>query len=108
MAVDIGLDVHGHGCGQRDDDARMPGPTTPCMSWSRASEPRSPDCSFEPNTKNYDVQFPLESGDTLFLATDGFVDQLAGRMARSSCVAASQSCCVRFLLVGMNTPSTNS
>jgi hypothetical protein len=27
-------------------------------------------CSFEPNTKNYDVQkFPLESGDTLFLAT---------------------------------------
>lgn len=36
-------------------------------------------CSFEPNTKNYDVQkFPLESGDTLFLATDGFVDQFGG------------------------------
>ena len=50
-------------------------------------------CSFEPNTKNYDVQkFPLESGDTLFLATDGFVDQFGGPHGKSSCVAASGSC----------------
>ena len=36
-------------------------------------------CSFEPGTKNYAVQtMDLQSGDTLFLATDGFVDQFGG------------------------------
>jgi serine phosphatase RsbU (regulator of sigma subunit) len=36
-------------------------------------------CSFEPGTKNYQVQtIDVESGDTLFLATDGFVDQFGG------------------------------
>lgn len=36
-------------------------------------------CSFEPGTKNYAVQtVDVQSGDTLFLATDGFVDQFGG------------------------------
>jgi serine phosphatase RsbU (regulator of sigma subunit) len=36
-------------------------------------------CSFEPGTKNYQVQtIDVQSGDTLFLATDGFVDQFGG------------------------------
>ena len=36
-------------------------------------------CSFEPGTKNYEVQtLELQSGDTVFLATDGFVDQFGG------------------------------
>lgn len=36
-------------------------------------------CSFEPGTKNYEVQtVELQSGDTVFLATDGFVDQFGG------------------------------
>lgn len=36
-------------------------------------------CSFEPGTKNYQVQtIDVESGDTLFVATDGFVDQFGG------------------------------
>ena len=36
-------------------------------------------CSFEPGAKNYEVQkLNVQSGDTLFLATDGFVDQFGG------------------------------
>ena len=36
-------------------------------------------CSFEPGAKNYEVQkLDVQSGDTLFLATDGFVDQFGG------------------------------
>ena len=36
-------------------------------------------CSFEPGAKNYEVQkLEVQSGDTLFLATDGFVDQFGG------------------------------
>jgi serine phosphatase RsbU (regulator of sigma subunit)/HAMP domain-containing protein len=36
-------------------------------------------CSFEPGAKNYSVQtVDVQSGDTLFLATDGFVDQFGG------------------------------
>jgi serine phosphatase RsbU (regulator of sigma subunit)/HAMP domain-containing protein len=36
-------------------------------------------CSFEPGAKNYSVQtLDVQSGDTLFLATDGFVDQFGG------------------------------
>jgi len=36
-------------------------------------------CSFEPGTKHYTTHtLELEAGDTLFLATDGFVDQFGG------------------------------
>jgi serine phosphatase RsbU (regulator of sigma subunit)/HAMP domain-containing protein len=36
-------------------------------------------CSFEPGAKNFSVQtLDVQSGDTLFLATDGFVDQFGG------------------------------
>ena len=36
-------------------------------------------CSFVPGAKNYEVQkLDVQSGDTLFLATDGFVDQFGG------------------------------
>ena len=36
-------------------------------------------CSFEPGSKHYNVQtLDIQSGDTLFLATDGFVDQFGG------------------------------
>ena len=36
-------------------------------------------CSFEPGSKNFNVQtLDVQSGDTLFLATDGFVDQFGG------------------------------
>lgn len=36
-------------------------------------------CSFEPGTKNFGVQtIEVQSGDMLFLATDGFVDQFGG------------------------------
>ena len=36
-------------------------------------------CSFEPGAKTYEVQkLNVQTGDTLFLATDGFVDQFGG------------------------------
>ena len=36
-------------------------------------------CSFEPGAKQYSLQtIELQSGDTLFLASDGFVDQFGG------------------------------
>ena len=39
----------------------------------------SPFCSFEPGAKQYSLQtIELQSGDTLFLASDGFVDQFGG------------------------------
>lgn len=40
-------------------------------------------CSFEPGTKSYSLQtMDLQTGDTIFLATDGFVDQFGGPNGR--------------------------
>ena len=50
-------------------------------------------CSFEPNTKNYDVQkFPWNRATRCSWPRTGLWTNSAGRMARNSCAAASGSC----------------